>query len=173
MTLGFVLGTGAINTDRLFAFYYEHVQTPSIDVEVHAYVGADQAAVVQAWKDEVARKYTDAVLIICHGTDYNGQWCFVPQRLVMTPLGPMVQFGRPVPVSEGIKLFRKKYGMRRLVLATCNPGHYRLSFLDGPVTYATDNVYVYTDRLVRSRMAEHEGDEPYIPGPGCIHDFRE
>jgi hypothetical protein len=113
-------------------------------IDVVSYVDApNMAQFLVMWRTEVQRRYPDAVMVVCHGTDYNGKWC----------AAPMIdgRFGLLIPMDVFVPRIQKKYPGRRIVMVTCNPGHYRLN-IPG-VVYALDSVWMQTDVDLRKDIA--------------------
>lgn len=144
--VGFLVAVSTIN----FSHRY-HVgrrdAVPRIDVVQWSQSIADEQ--VAQWRIEVARKYPDAVIIVCHGDDEDGHWVFCPDEAVMVgPIGIVTPLPR-FSVEEGIKSVQKQFPGRTIVLITCNPGHYHLT-VPG-VVYALDNVWLEPDRFLMDR----------------------
>lgn len=95
------------------------------------------------WKTEVSRRFNDAVLVFVHGGDLNGKW------------QAHVNDFDPKPMDEVIADVRVKFGDRKIILVSCNPGHYRLPDSVGDVVYATDNVWMAPDYSISERQAEN------------------
>lgn len=103
---------------------------------------------VDMWRAEVARRFPDAVLIVSHGNDIDGQWQFVPD---MT-FGPVDVPLAPIPVKDEVKRIQAKYPGRTIVIMSCNPGHYHLSLSN--VAYALDSVWCVPDKIDAGRYGD-------------------
>ena len=88
------------------------------------------------WSRESKRRYTNAILILSHGHDFNGQWtCDYGTGRIL--------------VEDLVNLTRKQYPIRRIVLVICNPGGYTLTLPN--VSYSLKNIWLMPDRDVHPR----------------------
>jgi hypothetical protein len=117
---------------RILPLFILALLTSGVRAEITAVVWSrEMRPTASQWQTEVARKYTDAVIVFCHGDDRGGKWVFVPDAPWAVE-----------PVAAGIKRLRQSpvVGNRRIVLVTCNPGSYALPRDCGPVTFAPDGM---------------------------------
>jgi len=98
---------------------------------------------VEAWKIEVARRFPDALLFVCHGstgfditTGEKGWYLF-----------PEAQGRIPVRVDVALRGIKVANPGRTIVLLSCNPDHFRLTGLSN-VYYALDAIWLWPDKNV-------------------------
>ena len=86
------------------------------------------------WKEEVQRRYSDAVVIVTHGGDgADSEWTAYPQR-------------QPVEhIDDLVDRIRAHHPYRRIVIIACNPMHQHLDRRF--VSYALNNVWFYPDSI--------------------------
>lgn len=85
------------------------------------------------WREEIARRFPDAVGVICHGGDLEeGRW-------VVRSGGQYIQTADAL-----VQHFQAKWPGRVIVLLACNPGH--LALHESGVYYALDSVWCVPDR---------------------------
>jgi hypothetical protein len=90
------------------------------------------------WRDEIARRFPDAVGILCHGGDaVDGQW-----------VTSAFSFGHNVTVRQLVERERRLRPGRPIVVLCCNTGHLRPN-LGSDVYYALSNVWCLPDRALR------------------------
>lgn len=132
----------AVNSSRVLeAFTAQPIAAvPRIDTMVLTQDLSEEA--VAQWKVEVSRRFNDAILVIVHGGDLRGQW------------QAHVEDFDPMPMTDLIKMVRERHGDRKIVLVSCNPGHYRLPDSVGDVVYATDDVWMMPDSFYSERQVE-------------------
>jgi hypothetical protein len=99
------------------------------------------------WRDEIARRFTNAVGILVHGNDWvEGEWI----------VSSHAQRGRHVtPVRKVIAKYRAKYPNRTLVLLACNTGHLKLDGVGGNVFFFKNPVLCIPDRALTPEMAPY------------------
>lgn len=116
--------------------HYDH-PTRNIDVVIRG--GFNGGATW--WKEEVTKRYSDAVIVFCHGKeDYEGTW---------------VTDGTSAPretIEDMVTRTRATYPDRRLVLIVCNPGGDIIPHTN--VTYALNNVWYYPNFVMD--LVDHE-----------------
>lgn len=107
------------------------------------------------WKAEVARRFPDAVVVLCHGgTFVEGQWLVKAQ-----------DYELPLMTTDQLaQHYKNLFPNRVLVLLCCNPGHLHLH-VHG-VYHAMDSVWCVPDRAV----SKHPGESrmklfPFPPLP--------
>ena len=91
----------------------------------------------QYWSREVYRRYPNAIIIMSHGFDYNGQWWCDYTSL------------ETILVEDLVALIREQYPVRRIVLVICNPGGYTLDLSN--VSYSLENMWRMPDRDLSPR----------------------
>lgn len=84
------------------------------------------------WRAEVSRRFSDAVMVFCHGNQINGVWCIVPAE------------GKPVPVQTFAEQMARDFSGHPVVLVTCNPAHAKIHVRG--VYYANDVVVMRPDK---------------------------
>jgi len=89
------------------------------------------------WVRETHRRYPNALIIMAHGFNYQEEWWCEYTGL------------RLIRVTDLVKLTRKQYPVRRIVLVICNPGGYTLTLSN--VSYSLENVWVMPDRAIHPR----------------------
>lgn len=123
-----------------------------VEVPVHHWHGietevlADEEWVessVQYWTTEIARRFPDAYVFVCHGgEDMDGVWNIYPAG------------GIPMPVQDLVDMLRAKNPDRKIVLIVCNPGDDKIHGKN--VFYAHASVWGFPDRAtdasVRSQI---------------------
>jgi hypothetical protein len=100
----------------------------------------------EMWRVETARRFDNAVVIICHGGDFEAG-----RFIVGAGLQPWKHVST---AAEVVRHFQTLYPTRTLVLVACNPGHLKLR-IPG-VYYALNNVWVYPDRDIQRAEAAGE-----------------
>lgn len=103
----------------------------------------------QLWEPEVARRYPGAVMLVCHGSDTNGDWYMHPD----VDHGATGEDAPARLVKEEVLKAQIRFPGRMIVLICCNPGGYDL---DLPlVAYAKSSVWVIPDRNMLPRVREN------------------
>lgn len=139
----------AVNTQYPFnvAFTTQATLSPTIDDEVWC----PSLEGIMEWHREVQRRFSDAVILHCHGGELNGEWYLLPEGINE----------QPIRMLDAIKKLRKKYGNRKIVIACCNPGHFRLDAADvGDVVYPTESIWQRPDKATSFRSVM----DPATPG---------
>jgi hypothetical protein len=70
---------------------------------------------VGAWEQEAAKRLTNPVVVVCHGTTLNGRWAMTPDN------------GPPMEVQGVALLLKQLYGPRPIVFVTCNEGNHDIT----------------------------------------------
>jgi len=110
------------------------------------------------WKQQIARRYKDAVMVVCHGnTGPDGQWWAYPD------------YEAPLPMKDLVKRVRAIYPNRRIVLIACNPD--ALVFNEPGVTYAKESVWFWPDDIMVTNL--DKADPTGEGGCGDIFEFTE
>lgn len=106
---------------------------PHVDVVV---CDPDLEKFANGWRQEISRRFPDAVGILCHGGEFiNGEW------LVKVP-----SLNLPAMTADQVaQYFTDKFPGRVIVLLACNPGHLHLHV--SGVYHAEDSVWCVPDRL--------------------------
>jgi len=119
---------------------------------------------VEAWKIEVARRFPDALLFVCHGstgfditTGEKGWYLF-----------PEAQGRIPVRVDVALRGIKVANPGRIIVLLSCNPDHFRLTGLSN-VYYALDAIWLWPDKS--GENGERIKAQPNVVG--SIYEFIE
>jgi hypothetical protein len=108
-------------------------EAPSVIVEVED-PSLEQFAT--RWRAEVARRFPNAVVALCHGgTFVEGQWITGVRNFNMPTM----------PIPTLIAHLQKEYPGRPVVLLCCNPSHITLHGYPD-VWYAADSVWCVPDR---------------------------
>jgi len=119
---------------------------------------------VEAWQVEVARRFPDALVFICHGSvGYDivtGQpgWYLFPEASTRVP----------VRVDLMARKIRDANPGRVIVILSCNPGHFKLTGLPG-VYYALDSIWLWPDK--NGENSESMKQEPGVVGN--VYEFME
>lgn len=151
--IGF-LANRAINTTPKYASQYAHV-TVSVQVQ------PDPAVTESAgfWRTEVSRRFPNAFVIICHGSDINGVWYMFPAELPF-----------PVRAADYMAAVRKAVPIERpVVMITCNPGGHCLG-IPG-VFHAMDDVWFVPDKSIPEEPDQIEGVRAEPTTVGNIYEF--
>ena len=94
------------------------------------------------WRDEIGRRFDNAVGILCHGGDFvAGEW------VLGTSYAP---HDHVTPVREIVEHYRKRHPGRTVVLLACNTGHVKLG-IPG-VWYFKNSVWCVPDRALTPEM---------------------
>lgn len=148
--LGFVAAVGCLN----HAHRLVKMPTPPPRIDVEHWAESISDDYVLEWRLEIARRYPDAVIVICHGDDNEkGEWCFYPDKSINFGIGLVNTPLPPFTVVSGVAKLKAKYPGRTIVLMTCNPGHHRLT-IPG-VVYSLESVWLEPDRFQKSRSILH------------------
>lgn len=125
-----------------FAFCpaFKHVETKPVSHNPHVDVVVCDPSLEQfanGWRQEISRRFPDAVAILCHGGEFiNGEW------LVKVPA-----LNLPAMTADQVAAhFKVKFPGRVIVLLACNPGHLHLHV--SGVYHAEDSVFCIPDRAV-------------------------
>lgn len=98
------------------------------------------SSVAGFWKEEVSRRYGDAVMILGHGgEDEKGRWIIWDAAA-----------NQRRRIEDVVKEVRKRYPYRRIVVVTCNPGHQYLNARY--VAYAIEDVWKIPDHVMFTRF---------------------
>lgn len=90
---------------------------------------------VPMWQKEVGRRFTNAVVVLCHGGDFlRGEWI----------VGSQPGSGHVETVDAVLMRVQKQYPGRQVVLLACNTGHLTPKTKD--VYYAMSSVWCVPDR---------------------------
>lgn len=115
------------------------------------------APFVDMWRDEVSRRYSNAVVVFVHGDDRQGQWVVIPDVIepadgLLAAMGfhEQVRHLDARPIRQVINDVKARFPGRHIVMVTCNPGRYRLDDVDG-VSYSLDNIWLVPDRYLHER----------------------
>lgn len=113
--------------------------------------------VAMYWKEEVARRYSDGVLVFAHGgPSFTSYW------------GGMNEIeDTQFDWIDMVQTLHNKYPHRRLILISCNPSHQYLKA--ERVTYAIESVWFYPDSVMRIPLGLIQDDSAV----GNIFDFIE
>lgn len=111
-------------------------------------MGEHYGAVSLYWREEVARRYSDAVIVLGHGGQPapEGWWSIEDQ------ISEEV-----MPMTEMIRRVRLKYPYRRIVVISCNTQHQYLPAEN--VTYALKNVWFYPDNIMLTPLNKITGED--------------
>lgn len=127
-----------------------HRQTPPVVMEV---LDPSLAAFAPLWRDEIGRRFDNAVGILVHGGDFvEGQWIAGTN---------VAMFRRVTPMREVVEHYQRLYPDRVVVLLACNTGSLRLG-IPG-VYYAKSSVWSVPDRAVTPEMYENGLAEQKLP----------
>lgn len=150
---GFVV-TDLDETDQ-YSFLYDMTHGDQIDMIV---MGEHYGSVATYWKAEVARRYSDVVMILAHGgpDEETGDWI----------VEDGVQ-GKILKIEQVVADIRKRFPYRRVVFVTCNAGHQYLQARF--VSYALDKVWFWPDYIMYVPMNKIRNGH----GVGNIFDFVE
>lgn len=90
------------------------------------------------WRDEIARRFPNAIGILCHGGDeVEGEWTTSANA-----------YFHAVPVTKLVERDQRLYPGRPIVILACNTGHLRLNL--GPnVYYSLSSVWCIPDRALK------------------------
>ncbi len=86
-----------------------------------------------AWKAEVGRRFSNAVIVMVHGDDMAGMWFASP------PWGQML-------IEDVVDMAAKLYPDRTIVVLSCNTGHFTLHRKG--VYYAKSSIWLVPDRAI-------------------------
>jgi hypothetical protein len=113
---------------------YDHM-----DVDVLIEQDETVSLSTELWKTEVARRFPNAHVIICHGNDdQDGVWCLYPKGT------ESLNDVHRVPVAKLAQKLRDAEPGRPIVFLTCNPWHHVIN-IPG-VYHARSNVWFITDK---------------------------
>jgi hypothetical protein len=113
------------------------------------------------WRDEIGRRFPNAIGILCHGGDLvEGEWV----------LG-VGYTGHLTPAREIVARYQKLHKGRTIVLLACNTGNLKLN-MPG-VWYAKDSVFCIPDRALKpehfkngmARQKLSDGEMGVMPAP--------
>lgn len=91
------------------------------------------------WRTEVARRFPDAVVVLCHGGTFNeGVWLTKAQDYELPTMD----------VDQLAQHYRDLFPTRPIVLLCCNPGHLRCHVRG--VWHFMDSVFCVPDRATGS-----------------------
>lgn len=114
---------------------------PSVIVEVFDH-SLDQF--VPMWQKEVGRRFSNAVVVLCHGGDFvRGEW------IVDSQPGS----GHIEKVDDVLQRIKIQYPGRQIVLLACNTGHLKPATPD--VYYAASSVWCVPDRALTPDLFEN------------------
>ena len=109
------------------------------------------------WRDEIGRRFTNAVGVLVHGGDFvEGQW------IVGTHRQP---WEHVTPIQTLVRDVQAKYPDRTIVLLACNTGHLPLG-IPG-VYYASSSVWCVPDRAITPDMFENGLAMQKLDKPWC------
>lgn len=128
--VGLVAPTGCQTTPPVFNIPDEISDTAIIYSE-------DLIWYERMWSREARRRYPNAILLMSHGFDNNGEWWCDYTGLQW------------ILVEDLVKLTREQYPVRRIVLVICNPGGYTLTLSN--VSYPLEDIWLIPDRDMNSR----------------------
>jgi hypothetical protein len=164
--LGFGLGRGVINTSTLSHLWTTTPTYHGLTVIQHAY-GEDVDESIVAWRIEVTRRFSNAVIIMGHGgTLPNGEW-----GLLL-----MDKHNAFIPMKDEVARVQALYPGRVVVLVCCNPDGLLLHMPN--VYHAVDSVWFDTDKSLPNLKPEdqpeaNEGRKD-LPGyVGNIYEFND
>jgi hypothetical protein len=92
------------------------------------------------WQKEIARRFPDAVGVLCHGGEFvAGQWIVSAKA-----------YGRDLTAQDITRFEQARYPGRVIVLLCCNPGHLDLGI--SGVYFSLDSVWCVPDRSLTPDM---------------------
>lgn len=123
---------------------------PNVIVEVFDH-SLDQF--VPMWQKEVGRRFSNAVVVLCHGGDFvRGEWV----------VGSQPGSGHIEKVDDVLARVKAQYPGRQLVLLACNTGH--LMPKTPGVYYATASVWCIPDRAITPELMQNHDSLRTIDG---------
>lgn len=107
------------------------------------------------WQKEIARRFPDAVGVLCHGGEFvDGQWIVSAKA-----------YGRDLTAQDIARFAQAHYPGRVIVLLCCNPGHLKLG-IPG-VYHADDSVWCVPDRALTPEMFREANQKLAQCTPRC------
>jgi len=141
-----------VYNDKNVASNFAH---PSVIVKVY-----DPSLQVYApmWQKEIDRRFDNAVGILVHGIDLDGEWYVGTQRSADAPL---------MKVQKLVAEVQAEYPDRTVVLLACNTGHLKLN-MPG-VYYAMASVWCVPDRAITAEMYRNGlAEAKFKPRCSCL-----
>ena len=107
------------------------------------------------WQKEIARRFPDAVGVLCHGRSFiHNEWIVSAQS-----------FGHLSTAQDVVAYEKARYPGKVIVLLCCNPDHLDLGI--SGVYFARDSVWCIPDRAMTNtltyRMALYDVPDAYCP----------
>jgi len=139
-----------------YNLFYDLTHADKLDMIIMA---EPMAAISIYWREEISRRYSDAVIVYAHGgpSYIDNEWACTNQ-----------QNGKVDTWASVVDRIRERHPYRRIVIISCNPWHQHLD--RKYVTYARQAVWFFPDNLMYEPLGELFGQPGNV---GNIFDFIE
>lgn len=140
LAMVFAIVLGPLITAHVMAPSHQLTQ-PNVIVEVFDH---SLDPFVPMWQKEVGRRFSNTVVVLCHGGDFvRGEWV----------VGSQPGSGHIEKVDDVLARVKAQYPGRQLVLLACNTGH--LTPKISGVYYATASVWCIPDRAITPELMQN------------------